>query len=148
MPTPPPLPQPTSSDWWGRNWKWFVPLLCLVLALLAAGVVGFVALLLGFLKSSDPYQGAVARARAEPALVEALGGPITEGFFTTGSINLNGPSGAAELSIPLEGPAGKATLYVEATRKLGVWHYDGLVAEIAATRRRIDLSDPKPTAAR
>lgn len=119
-----------------------MPLLGLVFALSLAAVFGFVALIFSFLKSSDAYKGAVAQAQAEPALVEALGSPITEGFFATGSINISGPSGQAELAIPLKGPKGEAVLYVDATRKLGAWHYEGLVAKIKATGQRIDLAPP------
>ena len=90
QPNPPPLPRPT--DWFGRNWKWFVPMLVLV----TAGVFGGVfTAILAVMKSSDAYQGAVARAGASPAVTAALGTPVTAGFWVLGNIHVSGPSGQA-----------------------------------------------------
>lgn len=140
MQEPPPIPARPTDIWSKRNWKWFLPILLLVF-------VGFAVLLLsvifGFMKSSDAYKEAVARAKAEPALIEALGSPIKEGFFVTGSINISGPRGNADLAIPISGPNGKATIYVEATKSLGQWTFQHLIIEIEKTRERIDISDQK-----
>jgi hypothetical protein len=138
MQTLPPVLGQRPPDWWSRNWKWFVPLIC-VAGVLAIG--GFVMLIMGFLKSSEAYVGAVARARGAPAVIDALGTPIREGYFATGEISMTGASGKAELAIPLAGPKAKATLYVLATKELGVWHYDGLVVQVEPRGERIDLSE-------
>ena len=141
-----PGPQQTSipviprPSWWSRNWKWFVPTGCLSLITLA---VAFVAILLvvifGAMRSTDVYQGAVARAKSNPAVIEALGSPIKEGLFLSGSTNVNGASGQADLAIPISGPKGKGTIYVVATKSAGEWSYSKLVVEIAKTKERIDL---------
>jgi hypothetical protein len=55
-----------------------------------------------------------------------LGAPIKVGWFTSGNINLNGPSGSASLAIPLSGPKGAGTVYVEAKRRAGTWRYETL----------------------
>ena len=91
------------------------------------------------MKSSDIYKDALARAKTHPAVIEALGSPVTEGFLVSGNTNVNGASGEANLSIPVSGPKGKGTIYVAATKSLGRWNYSGLVLEIAKTRQRIDL---------
>ena len=91
------------------------------------------------MKSSDIYKDALARAKTHPAVIEALGSPVTEGFLVSGNTNVNGASGEANLSVPLSGPKGKGTIYVAATKSLGRWNYSGLVLEIAKTRQRIDL---------
>ena len=91
------------------------------------------------MKSSDVYKDALARAKTHPAVIEALGSPVTEGFLVSGNTNVNGASGEANLSIPVSGPKGKGTIYVAATKSLGRWNYSGLVLEIAKTRQRIDL---------
>src|ERR1700757_4793773 len=90
-------------------------------------------------KSTDPYKDALARAKAHPAVIEALGSPITEGFLVSGNTNVNGASGDANLSIPITGPKGKGTIYVAAKKSVGQWNYSGLVLEIAKTHQRIDL---------
>ncbi len=97
-------------------------------------------------KSSDVYKDALARAKTHPAVIEALGSPVTEGLLLSGNTNVNGASGEANLSIPVSGPKGKGTVYVAATKSLGRWNYSGLVLEIARTHQRIDLLQ-RPTPA-
>lgn len=128
------------GNWWSRNWKWFVPAGCLTVLL---GFGGFVALILmsvsRMMKSSDAYRQALARAKASPAVVQALGEPLQEGFFTSGSIHVSGPSGNADLAIPVQGPKGKGTVYVAATKSMGLWSFRNLEVEVEASGRRIDL---------
>ena len=90
-------------------------------------------------KSSDVYKDALARAKTHPAVIEALGSPVTEGLLLSGNTNVNGASGEANLSIPVSGPKGKGTIYVAATKSLGRWNYSGLVLEIEPKNQRIDL---------
>jgi len=91
------------------------------------------------MKSTDVYKGALTRAQAHPSVIEALGAPIKEGFLVSGNTNVNGASGEANLSIPISGPNGKATIYVAANKSLGRWNYSGLIVEITKTHQRIDL---------
>jgi hypothetical protein len=140
MQMPPPLPPQRPPDWWGRNWKWCVPLLCLAgVAVLA----GFVLSIMMVIKSSDAYTGAVARAKAAPAVVDALGTPIQPGLFVLGKVQMSGNSGTAILDIPIAGPKGKATVHVNAEKAGGEWHFNRLVVEIRPTGKRIDLSEKR-----
>ena len=91
------------------------------------------------IKSTDPYKDAFAKAKMHPAVIEALGSPIKEGFFVSGRTNVNGVAGEANLAIPISGPKGKGTVYVKAAKSLGRWSYSDLVVEIKATGNRIDL---------
>lgn len=102
------------------------------------------------MKSSDAYKEALARAKAEPAVIEALGTPIREGFFLTGNVQLSGSRGDADLAIPISGPNGKATVYVVAKKSMGQWTFRHLIIEIQNTGKRIDISDKeaKPDDAR
>jgi hypothetical protein len=56
------------------------------------------------IKSTDPYKDAFARAKMHPAVIEALGSPIKEGFFVSGNTNVNGAAGEANLAIPISRP--------------------------------------------
>ena len=100
-------------------------------------------------KSSDVYKDGLARAKTHPAVIEALGSPVTEGLLLSGNTNVNGASGEANLSIPASGPKGKGTIYVAATKSLGRRNYSGLVLEIEKTHQRIDLlQNPTPANSR
>ena len=137
-----PLPQPAipKPNWWQRNWKWFVPLGCLTVAMLFLAFVGSILVIVfSAMKSTDVYKEALARAKANPAVIEALGSPIKDGFLMSGNTNVNGASGESNLAIPISGPKGKGTIYASATKSLGQWNYSGLVVEIGQTHQRIDL---------
>lgn len=106
---------------------------------LAALLVVVVGLLTGMMKTSWAYANGVEMARRNPALLEALGAPIETGFWVMGSVEITGPSGSADLAIPLRGPKGKATLYVVAEKRAGRWRFELLEAEVAGRTDRIDL---------
>ncbi len=134
------MTQPARRTWWDRNWKWFVPVGCLsVLALLAGFVAVVGSIVIGAMRSSDAYEHAVAEARKSAEVAEALGRPLREGLFVSGSIDVKGPSGTASLAIPLSGPKGKGTVYVEATKSAGEWKYSTLLVRVDGSEERIDL---------
>ncbi len=134
---PPPVPPPS---WWSRNWKWFVPALVVTgMALIAAFILAILGLVFGMMKSSEPYQTGLSRARADAAVVAALGEPITPGYFVQGSIDGSAASGEASLAIPLKGSRGAAMLYVEASKQAGKWRYETLVVALDEGGQRIDL---------
>ncbi len=144
----PPNPSPFSSNpdlqpqpgWWARNWKWFVPTGCLMLIVLAFVFAGAIALLVfGAMKSSDVYKNAVAQAKNDPAVIEALGSPLEEGWFLSGRTNVDGASGEADIAIPVSGPKGKGTIYAVAKKSAGRWTYSTLQVEVKPSGERIDL---------
>ena len=133
------------APWRQRQPKLVYSVVGLGAALVLAGVIALVfTVVVGFIKSSDAYAGAVARAHAAPAVVAALGSPLQEGWLVTGNIHVSGPTGLAELAIPVHGPKGKATIYVEATQHLGEWQFDHLIVQLESTHERIDLAPPPP----
>lgn len=136
-PAPPPLPEP-KRDWWSRNWKRFVPVAVVSVVLVIGGLVMGVTRVM---KSTDAYRGAVARAKAAPAVRAALGTPIEEGFFVLGQVEAGRTDGSATLTIPLSGPKGKATLFVAATKAAGEWRFHRLLVRPENAGVTIDLSD-------
>ena len=135
----PPPGMPQRQTWWSRNWKWFVPTGCLtIIALGVAFVAVIVLVVFGAMKSSDAYKMALARAKADPRVIEAIGTPIKEGMLVSGNTHVDGASGNADLSIPISGPKGKATIYAAATKFAGKWTYDKLVVQ-PASGDQIDL---------
>ncbi len=87
----------------GVPWKKLL-LIGSAVAVLAVGcVVGCVWLLLDSIKSCGAYTQAVARARTDPWVVEALGAPVVPDWYVMGSVKLVNDAGHADLSIPLKG---------------------------------------------
>ena len=117
-----------------------MPLACFTVVLLFLAFIGLkVVIVFSAMKSTDVYREALARAKADPAVIEALGSPIKDGFLVSGNTNVNGAAGESNLAIPISGPKGKGTVYVSANKSLGQWNYSGLVVEVAQTHERIDL---------
>ena len=146
MPTtfdPAPLAEPARpkpGSWWGRNWKWVVPVGVLVPTLVCGGLVSLVFMVaFGALKNIPPYAQAMDRAGASPRVTAALGSPIEDGFPFTGNIEVNPTSGYADIAIPISGPSGDGTLYVEAQKSGGTWRFSTLEVVVAATDETIDL---------
>jgi hypothetical protein len=118
-----------------------VPVGCLLPILCIAGfALAVFYFVVDVMKESDAYKMALVRAQTNPALVQAIGSPISQTGIVFGNTNANGPTGEANLSIPLSGPKGKATLYVEAKKSADVWLFQTLAVEIENTGERIDLN--------
>jgi hypothetical protein len=103
--------------------------------IICAGIVAFVWLagaLGGYLLSqSDVYQEAVAKAKADPEVVRALGTPIQDHpAGASGEISTRGESGTADIVIPLSGPNGNGVMQASARKENGVWVYYTLLVEV------------------
>lgn len=135
-----------SSTWLARNWKWFLPAgILLLLLLLATFVGGILFIVESSFRHSDCYVQALMRARADPKVVEKLGQPIEAGWTASGSINVSGSSGNADIAIPITGPRGKGTLYLVSKKNAGRWEFQTLQVEVTGESERIDLLRPPDT---
>jgi len=83
---------------------------------------------------------AVARAKSDSRVIEALGTPINEAWWIAGSTEVSGGSGKCDLTVPLKGSKRNAVLYVVATKFAGEWQYQKLLVKIDKTGETIDLS--------
>lgn len=142
----PSAPANPTKPWFTKNWKWAVPVGCLGMIVLLAMFVCTVFLIVETsFKKSDAYTQALARAAADPRVIEKMGQPLEAGWLTTGNISVSGPSGNASLSIPVSGPASKGTLYVVAKKSAGRWQFETLEVEVAGDPNRIDLLETELT---
>jgi Cytochrome oxidase complex assembly protein 1 len=130
------VPPQSPKGWLARNWKWLVGGLFLVLVLLVAGIM---TLVMGAMRGSDVATESVLRAQGNASVVQRLGAPIKEGWFVGGSINVSTASGDADLSVPISGPKGEATVYVTAQKTAGTWIYSQMVAVVKGSGDKIDL---------
>ncbi len=116
---------------------------CVSAVVMAVAIIvcigGIFAIVMGALRSSEPFEQAVAELQSNPQAVRALGEPIKIGWFVGGSINVSGDSGAATLSIPVSGSVDKGTLYVEAYKSGGVWRFRRMDLETRNYPNRINL---------
>jgi len=135
------LHTPARKSWLRRNWLWLLG------GLFVGGllfVFGLFMLILSAIRGSDVAKEAMAQAQSNTAVVQRLGSPVEEGFFVSGSVNVGGGSGDADLSVPISGPKGKGTVSVTAHKSGGVWNYSVMQVAIEGTGERIDLLASAP----
>jgi hypothetical protein len=105
--------------------------------------IGFVVVLLvvvmGVLGSSDISKLAFSATQASQSVKQRLGEPIKRGFFISGSIEESGPSGKADIAIPISGPKAKATVFAVARKSAGIWQFETLQVSFNEGGQRQDL---------
>jgi hypothetical protein len=117
-----------------------VPLLLVVGCFALAGG-GFL-----WMRSSLPKEPALERARANPAVVAALGTPLESKLFGDTNVMVYDSktsnerrSTRASYSIPVSGPKGKGTILIEGEKRQGAWLYRRMELKIAETGAIFDL---------
>jgi hypothetical protein len=131
-----------EKDWWGRNWKWCVPVGVLgSILLFACFAAAILCIVFGAMKSSTVYKESMAKTVSAQAVIDQLGEPIEDALYLSGTVRVNGPSGHADIAIPVSGPKGKGTIYAAASKSAGQWTFSTLVVEIRETNERINLLD-------
>ncbi len=92
-----------------------------VFALFIALAIGIMSMVFGLMKNSDAYAMTMRAVGSNQQVVQALGTPIKEGYFPSGSINLKGSNGTAKLTISLSGSKANGKAYSRAIKRNGVW---------------------------
>jgi hypothetical protein len=123
-------PQP-PRNWWSRNWKWVVPVGCLLPLLVMGGcVAGLFFIVFEAIRHTEVYTESVSRAQANPEVRARLGEPIEPRWWITGNVNAANDGGDANVSIPIRGPKRSASIHVVATKNRGRWEYQTMDVEI------------------
>lgn len=118
-----PNPAPPRKGWFGRNWLWFVPVTLLSTGCLCClGCGGIFVGVFQALKSSEPYQLAMAHVQNDPQVIAVLGEPVVEaGFVPFGAVEVENDGGTATLYFQVSGPQGQAWVSATAVREVGQW---------------------------
>jgi len=129
-----------QKSWWGRHWKWVVPVGCIVPILGCGGlVVLLVAGVFGVLKTSDAYVQSLAAVRASTEVQTALGTPIESGTFVGGNISTTPSGGHADITYDVSGPRGSGSVHAIADKVNGEWTFRSLDVQPASGGERIVL---------
>jgi hypothetical protein len=119
-----------------RTWLIVGAVAVVCVALVGGCVAAIFFTVTGILKESEAYRSAVQQLEANAQAMEILGPPIKPGF-PSGSVHTSNASGDAQLAIPVEGTKARGVLYIEATRRMGIWKTDRLELEVAGRAERI-----------
>ena len=80
--------------------------------------------------------------KAVDGVVRELGEPIETKWLMSGSINVSGDSGNADLKIPVSGTKKSGAVYAVAVKRLGKWDFTALEVEIEGETKKINLLTP------
>lgn len=126
-----------QKSWLGRNWKWLLPVGCL-LPILCCGTFG-ASIYFGVTKviqGSDAFKQGLTRASENADVQELLGTPLSPGMTVQGSLN----NGVANFDSAIKGPKGEGTLHVEGREGGGAVTFTAL--EVRANGKVINLLRP------
>ncbi len=132
-----------ERSWWSRNWFWALGCGCLLLLLVplglcSAGVGWFV----WTVRSHDAIEAALARAHANPAVVEALGEPLELGWQGSFNFSTDGGVPRVEVDTRIHGPRGEGSFRIRGRKPQDSWEFDRLEIWVDGTDQRIDLLEP------
>lgn len=129
------------KNWFGRNWMWVVPtggcLVIIVLLVVFAGSLFFGITTL--MSDSTAYKDSMELVTSNEEVIQLLGEPIEPNGMSGGNINYSGGYGSAELTIPIKGPKGEATIRVEGGGVDDDWTYEVMEVYVDGSDEIIDL---------
>jgi len=126
------MEQPRERSWFGRNWKWLLPVGCLLPFVAVGGCVAVLVVgVFGALKASDAYNLSLAAVRADEQVKAALGDPIEPSFLVSGNIHVSTEGSDADVHYDISGPNGRGTVHAVAIKEAGSWTFRTLVVETA-----------------
>lgn len=113
--TPQPDAPVQQQSWFTRNWKWVIPLGCLVPMLCCGSFITATYFgISSMIEHSVAFKDAMTLAGSNSEVENTLGTPLKAGMGVTGTIKENNGTGMADFRVPLSGPKGKGTLHVVA----------------------------------
>ncbi|EDM45633.1 hypothetical protein SCB49_07487 [unidentified eubacterium SCB49] len=130
-----------KQSWWKRNWKWALPvggcLTMTVIIIVAVGSVAYgIATVIG---ESHAQEDAMKAVVVNKQVITLLGEPIEANGMTGGSFNTSNGHKTANITIPIKGPKGEATLYVEGDGVGKLWTYSKMEVFIESEDTIINL---------
>ncbi|MFP4144296.1 MAG: cytochrome c oxidase assembly factor Coa1 family protein [Phycisphaeraceae bacterium] len=112
--TPPP-----SQGWWGRNWRWFVPLIVVLVFVLVCGCCAGIFYVV-YQQLRVPYDKAVVMLENSPEAAEVLGEPIQVGSLDYSQLEST-PAGDVVVVFPVQGARTAGIARAEAVQVNGTW---------------------------
>jgi hypothetical protein len=142
---PPPLPLRTPPDsagpsWWATNWKWATPALVLVCV---GTALGFAVMVLSLMKSSGAYQESMLLLRSSKEVIAELGEPIEASILVLGQVKTGSRGGMANLRFGVQGPKGRASVFVLASKSSEQWEFERVTVTITKSEKRIEVVQPE-----
>jgi hypothetical protein len=134
------------KGWFARNWKWVVPtggcLIIVVLLVVFAG--GLFYTVANLTTDSQAYIDSMEKVKTNELVIEQIGEPIEQNGISSSSFNYTNGYSSAELTIPIKGPKGEATIRVEGGGVDENWTYDVMEVYVKGSDEVIYLLEDDP----
>ena len=136
-----------QKNWWGRNWKWALPtggcmFVILMIVVFAGSIFYGVS---SMMNDSQAHIDAMEKVNKNEELAVILGAPIETNGMAGGSVNYSNGFKTAQLTIPIKGPKGEATIRVEGEGVETNWNYSKMIVYLKDSDTEIDLLSPNET---
>ncbi|MDZ4288573.1 MAG: cytochrome c oxidase assembly factor Coa1 family protein [Prosthecobacter sp.] len=114
---------------------------CAALVMLGAALVaGIFFLVMGVMRSDETCAQTLKAAQESKEMQQELGQPMRMGWFVTGDISTFNGNGTVNVTVPIVGPAGEASVHTMGTREPGgPWVFTRMEATILKTGRTVKL---------
>lgn len=117
------------KSWWNRNWKWFVPIIGLVLIsvifIFTTGLSGIASDFAQAYSETELYENAIEKVNSEPKIEELLGEiePIDKLAILEGEVRYSNANKTVNSTVKIIGSKGKANMDISADKIDGEWNY-------------------------
>jgi hypothetical protein len=137
--------------WWSRNWKWFIPVVFVVMVFICCGgPLGF--LYFGFkqLLNSEPYKITMQKIADSEELKQELGEPIESVLNPPPSVRVENANGRGEADArwTIKGPKGQAKAHITARLNNDKWEIGQIEVNLSNGKKiiiPIDSGNQAPT---
>lgn len=124
--------------WWLRR-ATVAMLMVLLISLTTVGV------LIYLVTSSTPYRESMLEVRLHPAVIARLGTPIDTGWLISGRHRSENGVFILDIAVPVTGPKGAGTVFLEASKQDESWVVDRIIVEVKNQKEMMNLAPPEST---
>ena len=130
------------KSWWSRNWKWFIPLITVLLIgmiIISTSKVGeSISDITKAYADVSIYENAIEKAQQNEQVKELLGElkPIGNMAIVEGSVIYSSNNNSVDMSLRIKGSKGKGKIDISADRNESEWNYKKI---------NIRINEPKQT---
>jgi len=128
-------------NWLKQNWKWLLPM-AVISAFFPITIFALTSVLLTCLfcvKSSKIYRKTIITVQKNDRVLKLIGSPVKAGLLVMGNISRRTTETMVNMSIPLSGPDGQATVFAVAKRQKKEWCFTTLQVQCRKSGTHIDL---------
>lgn len=122
-----------------RNWAIAA---AIVYGLGAVVIIGAIVAVFVVLFNLEPFETVKHEARTNPQIARHVGSPVEVGSWTSGSVDDNGQTGDADVTVSVGGPLASGTLRMVSVKQNGVWIVRKMVLTLDDTGQVIGLTPP------